>query len=147
MYNYENWKQGIDDNGDRLKPPGEARVRRSENTASEHAQALQKRNSSEQISDFWELSQISTPRDTNWIEDKDQGGRRVYRRTNSDGRQQFVHYFDSLAGRGQYVYVTEDGIWEDHPVCTNLASRSTVPKHPPPPLLLYTVSDPKGGNN
>jgi hypothetical protein len=60
-----------------------------------------------------ELSQISTPKNGDWY--SDQRIRVVDPNTN----QVYYNYFyHESSGAGQYVYVVEDGIWQNHEVRT-----------------------------
>jgi hypothetical protein len=70
----------------------------------------------QQTTSFWELSQISTPREGfDWY--KDERIRGHDRNTNGVGYNYFYH---ESSGEGQYIYVVENGIWENHPVFLSL---------------------------
>ena len=64
-------------------------------------------------SDFWELSQVSTPNTTNWYLD----GRARDIAVTSSGflLVDYVYSYHESAGEGQYVYLLEEGIWDRHP--------------------------------
>ncbi|KAB5582897.1 hypothetical protein GE09DRAFT_1211512 [Coniochaeta sp. 2T2.1] len=64
---------------------------------------------SRQGTPFWKLSQVSTPKHGDWM--GDQRLRGVDPNTNG---VLYNHYYHHSSGAGQFVYVTEDGIWGDH---------------------------------
>ncbi|KAG7289223.1 hypothetical protein NEMBOFW57_005588 [Staphylotrichum longicolle] len=60
-------------------------------------------------SNYWELSQISTPRGTDWYAAVD------YNKKDWDqSKVNFYYYLYGSGGEGQYIYVAEDGIWENN---------------------------------
>lgn len=64
-----------------------------------------------QKSNFWELSEVSTPRKGDWYNDE-----RIRVQNPTTQQIDYNFYYDRSSGEGQYIYVAEDGIWEDHPV-------------------------------
>ncbi|KAK1832080.1 pectate lyase superfamily protein-domain-containing protein [Podospora conica] len=57
---------------------------------------------SQQLSEYWELSQISAPRGYNWMDPIFQ----------SDGS--YKYYYHDSAGEGQYIYAVEESIYLTH---------------------------------
>src|SRR5438552_17275057 len=77
--------------------------RDSNHTSEQRLAGLHKRDV--QKSEFWALSQISTPPNFDWYNDLSiQKGIFYY------------YYFHSSQGEEQYIYLLEDGIWPNHPV-------------------------------
>jgi hypothetical protein len=64
-----------------------------------------------QMTNFWELSQVSTPRGENWY---------ASQKIRVDQGPQYRFYYDGSSGEGQYVYIVEDGILDTHEVTTCL---------------------------
>jgi subtilisin family serine protease len=63
-----------------------------------------------QRSRYWELSQISTPNKGDWY-----GDQRIRVPGQSASRDRYDYYYDGSSGEGQYVYLVEDAIWDNHP--------------------------------
>jgi hypothetical protein len=60
-----------------------------------------------QMTGFWELSQVSTPRGDDWYNNP---------RIRDDQGPGYKFYSDGSSGAGQYVYIVEDSIWDTHEV-------------------------------
>jgi len=69
-----------------------------------------------EASRFWELSQISTPKGKDWYSDPN------FRDARDPNQVIFRYFYDGSSGEGQYIYVAEDGILEDHPVTPYLST-------------------------
>jgi subtilisin family serine protease len=74
----------------------------------DHKAAIDKRD--RQRSMYWELSQISTPNRGDWY-----GDQRIRIPGQSPNGDRYNYYYDGSSGEGQYVYLVEDAIWENHP--------------------------------
>lgn len=62
-----------------------------------------------QTTPYWELSQISTPPGMQWYRNP-----RFHWLAESQRMHVYNHYQHESSGAGQYVYILEDGIWDDH---------------------------------
>lgn len=88
--------------------------------------AVEKRD--QQITGFWELSQISTPKNQDWYRYG-----RIRSWDHSLNQVGFSYYSHESSGAGQYVYLIEDDFWDDHHVIS-----TQTPRPPPAPKAMQT---------
>ena len=101
VYHYEQWSRNVADGKAML-------ITNHEEPKLNNRSAIFNRD--EETSEFWELSQVSAPPGADWMNDE-----RI-RSLNNDNSYTYKYYYHESEGEGQYVYILEDGIWEDHPV-------------------------------
>ena len=116
VYDYAAYRKNVND----PERPGGAGA--SENILNGTAEPL--KSPSEQKSNFWELSQVSTPKKGDWFDDK-----RIRAPNPTTKKIDYTYYYDASSGEGQYVYISEDGIYDGHPVSSALLFQSPTHAH------------------